>query len=88
MSGKQMEAAEQSAGIPTPTPEIVRSARAASGHSQAQAASTVHLGNVARWSEYERGVRTIDAARWELYLLLTGQHPTLRAVPRDTSGNG
>ena len=71
-----------------PAPDAVRAARDAAGHSQSQAAKAVHLGDVARWSEYERGVRTIDAARWELYLLLTGQHPTLRVVPRDTPGNG
>lgn len=63
---------------PAPAPEAIRAAREAAGQSQAQAAGLVHLRSPMRWSEYERGVRQIDAARWELYLLLTGQHPSLR----------
>lgn len=59
--------------IPDPTPEAVRAARAAAGLTQAAAAALVHLGEAMRWSEYERGVRTIDMARWELFLLKTGQ---------------
>lgn len=66
---------------PAPTPEAIRDAREAAGQNQAQAAELVHLRSPMRWSEYERGVRQIDAARWELYLLLTGLHPRLRAEP-------
>lgn len=83
--------ARQRRGIPpyvepqqagTPSKEAVRTAREAAGQSQAEAAALVHLGHVSRWSEYERGIRDMDVARWQLYLLLTGQHPTLRAVPK------
>lgn len=66
----------------TPTPEAIRAARAAAGHSQAAAAELVHLGHAMRWSEYERGARAMDPARWALYLLLTDQHPALRVVAR------
>lgn len=58
--------------VPAPTPEAVRAARAAAGLTQAAAAALVHLGEAMRWSEYERGVRTIDTARWELFLVKTG----------------
>lgn len=61
--------------IISPTPTDVSAAREAAGLSQAAAAELVHLGSAMRWSEYERGVRTIDTARWELFLLKTGQHP-------------
>lgn len=48
----------------------------------AQAAELVGLGDKARWAEYERGARSPDAARWALFLLATGQHPTLQVCPR------
>lgn len=59
----------------TPTPEDIRAHREQAGLSQAAAARLALLGDKARWSEYERGIGRIDAARWELFLLLTGQHP-------------
>lgn len=70
------------AGLPPATPAEVRSARNRSGMTQAQAAALCGLGGHARWAEYERGVRQIDAARWALYLLATGQHPSASATPR------
>lgn len=80
-------AATAAAALPEPTPEAVGQARRAAGHNQAQAAALTRLRHLSIWSGYESGRTHIDPARWELYLLLTGQHPTLRAVPRDTSGN-
>lgn len=68
--------------LPHPTPDAMREARIAAGHSQARAAAVVGLGDAMRWSEYERGVRSPDMARWALYLLLTDQHPAARAVRR------
>lgn len=67
---------------PSPTAEEITKARQAAGLSQAQAAELVGLGDKARWSEYERGARAPDAARWALFLLATGQHPTLQICPR------
>lgn len=58
----------------------VRAARVRAGLTQDQAAYLVHLSSGIRWSEYERGIRNIDQARWELFLLLTEQHPRLRVV--------
>jgi len=72
----------------SPTREHVREHRARAGLSQADAARLVMLGDKSRWSEYERGLGTIDAARWTLFLLLTDQHPEFRVERRDiTSGS-
>lgn len=59
----------------TPTKEQVISARTASGLTQTEAAEMVYLSSFTRWSEYERGERNMDAARYELFLIKTGQHP-------------
>jgi hypothetical protein len=65
------------------TPATIREHRLRAGLSQAAAARLAMLGDKARWSEYERGIGAIDAARWELFLLLTGQHPHFAPlVPR------
>lgn len=61
-------------------PAEVLDARKSAGLTQAQAAGLVHLSSGLRWSEYERGERSPDPARWELFLLLTNQHPRLRVV--------
>ena len=68
--------------LPPPTPEAIAAARAAAGHTQAQAAALVGLSRRDRWSEMETGKRPMDLARWELYLLLTNQHPVWRLVKR------
>lgn len=65
-----------------PTPDQVLAAREAAGQTQEQAADVVGLSGGIRWSEYERGVRTIDPARWQLYLLATDQHPDFRLARR------
>lgn len=67
----------------TPSPTVIRIARAAAGLTQAAAAQLVHLGAQSRWAEYENGTTRPDPARWELFLLLTHQHPefTLRKKP-------
>jgi hypothetical protein len=68
--------------LPAPTPQAVRTARLAAGHSQAQAAALVQLGGATRWSKYERGHRSPDPARWAMYLLATDQHPAMHAPRR------
>jgi len=65
-----------------PTTDEIRAARADANLDRAQAAALVHLGHAVRWAEYETGVRTIDVARWELFLLKTDQHPELKAPRR------
>lgn len=72
--------------IQTPSPEQISAARQAAGLSQAQAAELVGLGDKTRWSEYERGGRVPDAARWALFLLATGQHPQLVVSARRRAG--
>lgn len=70
-----------------PPPEEIAKARAAAKLTQAEAASLVHLRSAVRWSEYERGALRIDPARWELFLLKTGQHPDYRLAHRRTKGS-
>ena len=55
--------------IKIPTSAKIRAARKHAGLTQAQAAALVHLGAQSRWAEYENGTRTIDLARWELFLI-------------------
>lgn len=57
-----------------PSPERIVQARKLAGLTQPEAAELVHLGSFQRWSEYERGVTSIELARWELFLIKTGQH--------------
>lgn len=66
--------------IARPTIEEIRAAREETGFDRAQCAALVHLGHANRWAEYETGARLIDLAKWELFLLKTGQHPQLKAT--------
>lgn len=68
-----------------PTPQEVAAARAHAGLTQQQAAELVYLGSFRRWSEYERGVSVIDLARWELFLIKTGQHDRYGDVQAERS---
>lgn len=61
--------------LPELSPASIKEARAASGLSQTQAAMLTGLSSGTAWSEYERGVRNMDPARWVMFLLATGQHP-------------
>lgn len=58
-----------------PSPEEVKAARIAAGHTQAQAAETVGFSRKATWSDYE-GPKQMPSLHWTWYLLATGQHPT------------
>lgn len=64
--------------FPVPTAEVIAAHRQLTGLTQAEAAALVYLGDGTRWSEYERGVRAIEASRWELFLIKTGQHRMYR----------
>jgi transcriptional regulator with XRE-family HTH domain len=68
-----------------PAADQVKNARLAAGLTQEHAAQLAGLsssrGHVS-WAEYENGARTIDAARWELFLLKTGLHPKLELRER------
>jgi putative transcriptional regulator len=64
-----------------PTPEAVLEARKAAGLTQ-EAAGQVLGAHNRQWRMYEAGDRTMSAPLWELFLLKTGQHPTLRLSPK------
>ena len=64
------------------TPAQIIAARQRAKLTQRECAELVHLGQAARWGEYETGLRSPDAARWELFLLLTDNHPLLRLMKR------
>jgi hypothetical protein len=51
---------------------------------QTEAAELAGLAARVRWTEYENGTRTIDPARWALWLLATGQHPHAKAQRQAT----
>ena len=79
-----------------PTPEQVKAARVAAGLTQADAAQLVSpaLSKPYRtWQNYETPDsvsehRPIPIGLWELFLLLTGQHPLLTtALKRPSSEN-
>lgn len=76
--------------LPDRSPDALRAARLAAGLSQAQAAALVGLGQAIRWSEYERGARAIDEARWALFLLAVDAHPCARVstLQRRRAGAG
>lgn len=77
--------------ISPPTPEIVRETRLAAGLSQTEAAELVSSAQLAAyktWAGYEtpvghRNHRKIPYAVWELFLLLVGEHPSLRLASRE-----
>lgn len=55
-----------------PTPADVKSARAAVGLTQTQAAALIYKKLLA-WQRYESGDRAMDCALYELFLLKTSQ---------------
>ncbi len=76
--------------LPRPTPAAVRAARERIGFSQTRAAALVSEATKAgykTWAAYETpedhpNHRAIPLASWEVFLLLTQQHPSLRLLPR------
>lgn len=71
--------------VAQPLPEDVREARHIAGLTQAEAARLISSAGqqpCRTWQSYEaakgeKGHRQMPLAAWELFLLLTGQHPTL-----------
>lgn len=75
--------------ITSPSPQDIRAARKAAGLTQTQAAALVSpakgKASYRGWQPYEAetcqpGHRTIPLSTWELFLLMTEQHPTMRLV--------
>ena len=56
----------------TPTPDDLRAARAAAGHTQAQASHAVRASRRS-WAAWEAGETAMPAGLWLLYRLLTEQ---------------
>lgn len=69
--------------LPIPTPADIKKARLNAGLTQTQAAEmTTNYGRYHTWRSYEidkneKGHCEINLAVWELFLLLTRQHPTM-----------
>lgn len=71
-----------------PSPSEVRQARENAGLTQSQAAELVSAAKTAAyktWAGYETpegqgNHRLIPLSTWELFLLLTNQHPTLKLI--------
>lgn len=61
----------------SPTPEQVKQARLKAGLKLREAADLLGLANEQVWNKYENGTRTMDPRSYALFLLLTGQHPSL-----------
>lgn len=59
-----------------PTANQITDTRQTAGLTQAKSAHLVHVA-IRTWKQYEAGDRTPHVALWELYLLKSGQHPTL-----------
>ena len=82
--------------IAQPTPDGVRQARKRANLKQVEAAQLVSSAQgqpYRTWQSYEvatgkKGHRSIPLATWELFLLLTDQHPTHKMVSRDTLSTG
>lgn len=80
--------------ISQPTPEQIRSARRSAGLTQAQAAALISpaqgKSSYRAWQVYEvpagePGHRAIPLPTWELFLLLTKQHPTMNLTQKRTA---
>jgi ribosome-binding protein aMBF1 (putative translation factor) len=76
--------------LSAPTPQEVRSARERVGLTQGEAAQLITASAVRpfrTWQNYEidagqKGARTIPLPVWELFLLMTDQHPDMRLTVR------
>lgn len=64
--------------LPSPTPDDIRAARAAAGHSQPMAAAVIGV-TQRRWEDWEQGLRPMLPALLQAYLLLTEQTTVPRA---------
>lgn len=65
-----------------PEPAEIRAAREAAGHTQTAAAGVIH-GTLRAWQDWEAGARRMPASAWELYRLMTGQHPEFVVTARE-----
>lgn len=62
------------AGVPSPTMDEIKAARAAAGLTQSQAAAVVHV-TLSGWQRWEDGTRRMPPGLWELFQIKTGVKP-------------
>lgn len=67
--------------IKSPSAAVVVASRHLPRVTQAEAAALIHV-STRSWVHYEAGTRTMPAASWELFLLKTNQHPTMRLAKK------
>lgn len=72
-------------GSAVPGPQEIRQLRANAGLTQLEAAKLCNLGAQSRWAEYENGTRKPSWATWQMFMLLTNQHPSLQVTWRRPS---
>jgi len=65
--------------IESPTPEKLKTVRAAMGFTQREAAEIVHV-SLRAWQLWEAGDRKIPPGLWELLIIKSGFHPLYRKV--------
>lgn len=68
--------------VESPTAKEITCLRKQAGLSQAQASELLGLTGRQLISAYERGQKTPSKQTWTLWLLLSGQHPTLEIRAR------
>ena len=64
-----------------PSPDAIRAARAAAGHTQTEAAELVHS-TLRRWQEWEAGDHRMHPGLWELYRIKIGRDGLRPRSPR------
>jgi DNA-binding transcriptional regulator YiaG len=69
------------------TPADIKAARIASGMTQTDAGASVG-GTLRTWQDWESGKRAMPSAAWDLFLLVTDQHPTHRMIERGVPPTG
>lgn len=61
------------------TPALIKEARRLSGLTQSQAALMIDASHRA-WQQWEGGQRNMPAAKYNLFLIVTGVNPTLQPL--------
>jgi hypothetical protein len=72
--------------LPKPTPQDVLKARTTVGLTQELAGQVLGRHN-REWRRWESGTIGMPESMFELFLLKTGQHPTLQLSPRPPTSN-
>jgi transcriptional regulator with XRE-family HTH domain len=71
-----------------PTKEQVKEARLKAGLTQKQAAEVLKIQNDSHWRRWELGGSNMSENDYELFLLLTDQHPVYRLAKRRNTQKG